>query len=219
MRKIRIVRHEPQKKYRSTVTDWASIVATRYKTPRYFKVIERSRQCLVPRKSSALPKTNVGKNVKVEREEIKMKPFRQRIRSLVLAAAATLIIALGWTIGMAASAQGLKVSLSGDQQVPPVSTSASGNGTITVSPDKSVSGSITISGMDATAAHIHEGAAGKTGPVIIPLSKGSDDTWSVPAGAKLTDAQYKSYLAGDLYVNVHSAAHKGGEIRAQLSPK
>ena len=148
-----------------------------------------------------------------------MKPFRQRIRSLVLAAAATLIIALGWTIGMAASAQGLKVSLSGDQQVPPVSTSASGNGTITVSPDKSVSGSITISGMDATAAHIHEGAAGKTGPVIIPLSKGSDDTWCLPAGAKLTDAQYKSYLAGDLYVNVHSAAHKGGEIRAQLSPK
>jgi len=148
-----------------------------------------------------------------------MTPFRQRIRSLVLAAAATLIIALGWTIGMAASAQGLKVSLSGDQQVPPVSTSASGNGTITVSPDKSVSGSITVSGMDATAAHIHEGAAGKTGPVIIPLSKGSDDTWSVPAGAKLTDAQYKSYLAGDLYVNVHSAAHKGGEIRAQLSPK
>ena len=148
-----------------------------------------------------------------------MTPFRQRIRSLVLAAAATLFIALGWTIGMAASAQGLKVNLSGDQQVPPLSTSASGNGTITVSPDKSVSGSITVSGMDATAAHIHEGAAGKTGPVIIPLSKGSDDTWSVPAGAKLTDAQYKSYLAGDLYVNVHSAAHKGGEIRAQLSPK
>ena len=100
-----------------------------------------------------------------------MTPFRQRIRSLVLPAAATLFIALGWTIGMAASAQGLKVNLSGDQQVPPVSTSASGNGTITVSPDKSVSGSITISGMDATAAHIHEGAAGKTGPVIIPLSK------------------------------------------------
>ena len=148
-----------------------------------------------------------------------MTPFRQRIRSLVLASAATLFIALGWTIGMAASVQGLKVNLSGDQQVPPLSTSASGNGTITVSPDKSVSGSITISGMDATAAHIHEGAAGKTGPVIIPLSKGSDDTWSVPAGAKLTDAQYKSYLAGDLYVNVHSAAHKGGEIRAQLSPK
>jgi hypothetical protein len=120
---------------------------------------------------------------------------------------------------MAASTQGLEVKLAGDQEVPPVITSASANGTITVSPDKSVSGSITVSGMETTAAHIHEGAQGKNGPVIIPLTKSSDNTWSVPAGAKLTDAQYKSYLAGNLYVNVHSAAHKGGEIRAQLNPK
>lgn len=120
---------------------------------------------------------------------------------------------------MAASAEGLKVNLSGNQEVPPVDSSASANGTITISPDKSVSGSITVSGMDATAAHIHEGASGKNGPVIIPLSKGSDNTWSVPAGTKLTDAQYQSYLAGNLYVNVHSPAHKGGEIRAQLTPK
>jgi NAD(P)-dependent dehydrogenase (short-subunit alcohol dehydrogenase family) len=61
-----------------------------------------------------------------------------------------------------------------------------------------------------------DGAAGEaTAKAIID----SDTTWSVPAGAKLTDAQYKSYLAGNLYVNVHSAAHKGDEIRAQLSPK
>jgi CHRD domain-containing protein len=148
-----------------------------------------------------------------------MKTFRRRIQSVALALTITPFIALGWTIDMAASAEGLKVNLSGDQEVPPVSTSASANGTITVSSDKAVSGSITVSGMDATAAHIHEGAAGKNGLVIIPLTKSSDNTWSVPAGAKFTDAQYKSYLAGDLYVNVHSAAHKGGEIRAQLSPK
>jgi hypothetical protein len=120
---------------------------------------------------------------------------------------------------MATSAEGLKVSLSGDQEVPPVSTSASANGTITVSPNKSVSGNITVSGMQPTAAHIHEGAQGKNGSVIITLTKSSDNTWSVPAGAKLTDAQYESYLAGNLYVNVHSPAHKDGEIRAQLSPK
>jgi hypothetical protein len=34
----------------------------------------------------------------------------------------------------------------------------------------------------------------------------------------LTDAQYKSYKAGELYVNVHSDAYKGGEIRGQLMP-
>ena len=62
------------------------------------------------------------------------------------------------------------------------------------------------------------GAAGKNGPVIIPLPKGIDGEWSVPPGAKLTDEQMKSFKSGDLYVNVHSEANKSGEIRAQLTP-
>jgi len=111
-----------------------------------------------------------------------------------------------------------KVELSGAQEVPPVMTSAAGSGTITVNADMSVSGSVTTSGVAGTMAHIHNAAAGKNGPVIIPLTKSGDNTWSVPAGAKLTDAQYKAYEAGDLYVNVHSAAHKGGEVRGQLKP-
>ena len=61
------------------------------------------------------------------------------------------------------------------------------------------------------------GAPGKNGGVIIPLVK-SGDKWMVPANAKLTDAQYKAFQAGDLYVNVHSAAHKDGEIRTQVKP-
>jgi hypothetical protein len=68
------------------------------------------------------------------------------------------------------------------------------------------------------AAHIQVGAAGKNGPVIIPLPKGIDGEWSVPPGAKLTDEQMKSFKSGDLYVNVHSEANKSGEIRAQLTP-
>lgn len=148
-----------------------------------------------------------------------MKMMRQKVEALSTAFAVALFVAVGGAITTAANAQGLKVNLSGQQEVPPVSTSASASGTIIVSPDKSVSGSITVSGMEATAAHIHQGAPGQNGPVIIPLTKGSDDTWSVPSGAKLTDAQYKRYLAGSLYINVHSAAHKGGEIRAQLNPK
>lgn len=111
-----------------------------------------------------------------------------------------------------------KVKLTGDEEVPAVKTAASGTGSFTISPDKSVSGSITTTGVDGTAAHIHEGPAGKNGPVIVPLTKGANNTWSVAPGAKLTDAQYQSYKSGNLYVNVHSAANKGGEIRAQLKP-
>ena len=111
-----------------------------------------------------------------------------------------------------------QVKLSGDQEVPPVKTSASGSGTIMVNPDMTVSGSVNTTGVAGTAAHIHSGAMGKNGPVAVPLTKSGDAGWSVPAGAKLTADQYKAYKAGELYVNVHSAANKGGEIRGQLKP-
>jgi len=114
---------------------------------------------------------------------------------------------------------GSNVTLSGAEEVPPVTTSASGSGTITVKDDKSVSGSVTTTGVAGTAAHIHTGAKGRNGPVIVPLTKSSDgNTWTVPEGRTLTDAQYEAYKAGNLYVNVHSAANKGGEVRGQLKP-
>lgn len=113
-------------------------------------------------------------------------------------------------------AAGTKVVLSGDQEAPPVKTSASGSGTIMVGADRSVSGSVTTSGAAGTMAHIYEAAPGKSGRVIIPFKKTSDNKWSVPADTKLTKAQYKSYKADDLYVNVHSDAHPNGEIRGQL---
>ncbi len=112
----------------------------------------------------------------------------------------------------------INVTFSGDQEVPAVKTSASGSGTITINADKSVGGSITTAGVAGTMAHIHIAAAGKNGPVIVPMFKSGDNTWSFAAGAKLTDAQYEAYKAGDLYINVHSAEHKGGEIRGQLKP-
>jgi hypothetical protein len=117
-----------------------------------------------------------------------------------------------------AAAAPVQVTLSGGQEVPAVTTSAKGTGTITVNSDKTVSGSVMTSGIQGTMAHIHEAAAGKNGPVIIPLQKKSAGEWVVPAGAKLTDAQYKAYEAGDLYYNVHSDAHKAGEIRGQIKP-
>ncbi len=91
--------------------------------------------------------------------------------------------------------------------MPPVTTSASASGTITVSPDKSVSGSITVSGMQPTAAHIHEGAKGENGPVVIPLTNSSDNTCAVLAGAKLTDAQYEKAISPRSFTLTCTAQH------------
>ena len=118
-----------------------------------------------------------------------------------------------------ASAKDEKITLTGAQEVPAVTTDAKGEGMIKIGMDKSVSGKVTTTGMEGTMGHIHEGAApGQNGPPIITLEKAADGSWTVPAGSKLTDEQYDAFKAGKLYVNIHSAAHKGGEIRAPLKP-
>jgi hypothetical protein len=117
----------------------------------------------------------------------------------------------------AALAESMNVKLAGDQEVPAVKSSGSGSGTISINDDGSVSGSVTASGFTPTAAHIHEGKAGANGKVIVPFTK-EGDKFSAPAGAKLTPDQLKAFKDGDLYVNIHSAAHPGGEVRAQLKP-
>ena len=129
------------------------------------------------------------------------------------------LVAAAWAFGMqTAFAEEVKVALSGDQEVPAVTTSAKGEAVITIGADKSVTGRVTTTGIDGIAAHIHLAAPGKNGPPVVALEKKGDNVWSTPEGAKLTDEQYASFKAGELYVNVHSAAHKGGEIRGQLKP-
>jgi hypothetical protein len=141
--------------------------------------------------------------------------LRRRIgvRGLALAGAAAIVV--GCT-SMSPSMSSQQVTLSGANEVPAVTTPATGTGIVTIMPDRSVSAKITVTGMTATASHIHEGAAGTNGPVIVPFTKTADNTFEAPAGAKLTESQYASYKAGNLYVNVHSAKNPGGEVRAQL---
>jgi hypothetical protein len=131
-------------------------------------------------------------------------------------------IAVAGAVGFLASCQSMaplateNVTLLGANEVPPVTTTASGSGTVTIKQDRSVAVHIMVTGMTATAAHIHEAAAGANGPVIVPFTKTGDNTFDAAADAKLTEAQYASYKAGKLYVNVHSAKNPGGEVRAQL---
>jgi CHRD domain len=136
--------------------------------------------------------------------------------SILQRAAFATLLAASFTL---ASAKDEKITLTGAQEVPAVTTDAKGEGMIKIGMDKSVSGKVTTTGIEGTMGHIHQGAApGQNGPPIITLEKAADGSWTVPAGSKLTDEQYDAFKAGKLYVNIHSAAHKGGEIRAPLKP-
>jgi hypothetical protein len=139
------------------------------------------------------------------------------MRKTMLASAALLAAAL--TVGYAqAATETFKGTLSGAAEVPP--TTSTGNGTATVTFDpatKMATYNVTYSGLSgpAAAAHIHCGAAaGANSGVAVPFPS----TASPIAGtATLTDAQAADLEAGKCYVNIHTAANKGGELRAQLT--
>ena len=132
-------------------------------------------------------------------------------------ALAALTLMVGVLVGGTALAMApIETSLSGGQEVPPVKSLATGTSTIVVKDDKTVSGTIKTMGIKGTVAHIHQGATGMNGPHIVDLTMLSADEWGIPPGTRLTDEQFQSLKDGNLYINVHSAEHKGGEIRAQL---
>ncbi len=139
-------------------------------------------------------------------------------RSLCIGAGSLALLLAGCGGGMMMADKGVHVDLGGGQEVPAVSVDGTGSGSIMVASDGSVSGSVTTNGVDGIMAHIHMGAIGSNGPVIIPLKKTASNVWSVPEGAKLNAAQMAAYKKGDLYVNVHTAAHRGGEVRGQIIP-
>lgn len=111
--------------------------------------------------------------------------------------------------------------VAGSNEVPPVVTTASGTAVLALDPvTNQISGSVRSSGINGTAAHIHEAPAGVNGAVIVPLTEtpAGSGVWVVPAGQVLTAGQAASFNAGNLYYNVHSAANPDGEIRGQILP-
>ncbi len=129
-------------------------------------------------------------------------------------------LALGAAVVFAgpALADKYKVPLDGKSEVPPNTSTGTGTADIDYDPaTKKLSWKVTYSGLTgpATAAHFHGPAeAGKNGGVAVPIP----NIASSPAegSATLTDAQAADLLAGKYYVNVHTAANPGGEIRGQV---
>jgi hypothetical protein len=130
-------------------------------------------------------------------------------------------VALGTAIAFAgpAFADKMKATLDGKSEVPAV-TSA-GKGTADIDYDaatKKLTWKVSYSGLSgpATAAHFHGPAeAGKNAGVAVAITNAT----SSPAegSAILTDAQAADLMAGMYYVNVHTAANPGGEIRGQVT--
>ena len=137
------------------------------------------------------------------------------MRKTIIAAVAGAAVMLAWGYGQAA-VDTYKATLSGGAEVPPVQSSGSGSASVSYDPaSKQVTYNVTYSGVTATAAHIHCGAAaGANAGVSVPFANPASP---ITGSATLTDAQAADLTAGKCYVNIHSAANKGGELRGQLA--
>jgi len=112
----------------------------------------------------------------------------------------------------------IQFSITNHRRLPANTTAGSGSVTATYDTDsKKLTWKGSYSGLTgpATAAHFHGPAAeGKNAGVMVPISPNGP---SFEGSATLTDAQAKALMDGDMYVNVHTATNKGGEIRGQLT--
>ncbi|HYC17714.1 MAG TPA: CHRD domain-containing protein [Pseudolabrys sp.] len=128
------------------------------------------------------------------------------------------VAALALTGPSLAASVNMKADLKGASEVPP--TDSKGTGSVTATFDtasKKLSWKGTVSGLSgpATAAHFHSGEVGKNGGVAVPIA--GADKGSFEGSATLTDAQAEELMSGKWYVNVHTAANKGGEVRGQVT--
>ena len=130
-------------------------------------------------------------------------------------------LALGAAVAFAgpAFADKMKATLDGKAEVPPNASAGKGTADIDYDPaSKKLSWKLTYSGLSgpATAAHFHgPAAAGANAGVAVPIPNAA--TSPVQGSATLTDAQAADLVAGRYYINIHTAANPGGEIRGQVT--
>lgn len=123
------------------------------------------------------------------------------------------------TASRAGSVIPLFFGANGAQEAPPIGTTATGgcfavlDGLIPPGSQLNIICAHNIP--DATAAHIHLGAPGVSGPIVFDLGDPSTSPFST-SWPDLTADNVADILAGNLYVNIHSTTHPSGEIRGQI---
>lgn len=132
--------------------------------------------------------------------------------------AAVMLAVLAMSSPASAEKLAMKLNLTSASEVPP--NDSKGTGTADVSFDtasKLLTWKVSYSGLTGpvTMAHFHGPAEpGKNAGIMVPFK---DITSGAEGSATLTDSQAADLMAGKLYVNVHTKAHPGGEIRAQVT--
>lgn len=132
---------------------------------------------------------------------------------------ATLAFATVVAFAGPAFADKYKAALDAKSEVPPNASTATGTADIDYDPaTKKLSWKVTYSGLSgpATAAHFHGPAeTGKNAGVAVAIPNAGKSP--VEGSATLTDAQAADFTAGKYYVNIHTQANPGGEIRGQVT--
>jgi hypothetical protein len=130
------------------------------------------------------------------------------------------LLALAGCASGRSGAQGqerFETTLSGAQEVPAVSTAASGRAEVSFDQRGNLlQWRITYQGLSGpvTAAHFHGPAGpGQNAPPVVPLHPGASP---LTGQLRLTPEQFSQLESGQWYVNLHTAAHPQGEIRGQL---
>jgi hypothetical protein len=132
------------------------------------------------------------------------------------------LIASAFTIGLIGSASAAtlhyQATLNGKSEVPATTSPATGELLATLdTATKTLTYTLTFQGLTgpATAAHFH-GPAAASAAAGVAVAIGKDLASPMTAKVTLTDAQMKDLMAGQWYVNIHTDANKGGEIRGQV---
>ena len=118
------------------------------------------------------------------------------------------------------SGTGFSAKLTGAQENPAVTSSATGTGSFVLT-DAGLVFTVTMEGLEFTSAHFHNAAVGVNGGVVRTITndfagKTASGVWRSTDSEPLTDALIADLLAGNIYINIHTTANRGGEIRGQV---
>ena len=166
-----------------------------------------------------------------------MKNFENSI-TLAMILGMALVLSMATTLTSAfATTEAFVATLSGDKEVPPVETQATGTAGFSQPHLNNMTDGVQVNNIEGvTAAHIHQGKEGQNGPVIVTLFKSDNETGTGPlngqlvggtisndmlegpmAGKTLEGDLVKAIQNGEAYVNVHTTENPDGAIRGQIA--